>query len=151
MGGPIGAGIKFHVKTSGKITLTLAVDPTFCNDINSRNIHTKFNDDFYFSVFINGEMQHAYKRTPADTGATDWTTNTTGYPFHLTKISGTQDFTIADLPKLSVDEYYTIEIYNQTQHQRGTLGFESITFENYYVLVQNPRAKRIILNISAIR
>jgi len=108
------SGIEFRANCSGDVKVT----------VNAKSLKSSANQGLYFTVVVDGVIQHADKRIPAENDET-WTSNSTGYPFHITK-TGNSEFTIAeDLPAGD----HTFAIYNQTEPALGVFGIKSITLE----------------------
>ena len=91
----------------------------------SRELNTSANAGVYFTVVVDGVVQHADKRIPKNTDGAVWTSNSTNYPFHITR-TGESTFTIATGLAAGT---HTFAIYNQTEACHGTFGVKSVTLD----------------------
>lgn len=124
------AGIEWNANCSGDVSITVNA---------TRMGHTDVNEDggLYFTVYVDGVMQAENLRMP-ETINESWTSNSTNYPFHITKL-GESTFTIAtDLPAGD----HTFAIYNQTEANMGAFGVKSITMNGSFL---TPPAEKDLL------
>lgn len=115
------AGIEWEANCSGDVTVTLNA---------TRMGHTDVEADggLYFTVYVDGVMQAADLRIPETVNDT-WLSNSTNYPFHITKL-GESTFTIAT----GLEEgKHTFAIYNQTEANMGAFGVKSITLNGEFL------------------
>ncbi len=118
------SGMVFKANCSGDVKIT--VDAT--------RVPTGTTQGIYFTVIVDGIAQYEDLRIPKNNSAAAWTSNSTGYPFHITK-SGETTFTIAENLKSGS---HTFEIYKQTEAQYTSFGIKSVTLNGQ---ITSPPAK----------
>jgi len=112
------SGIEFNADCSGDVLIT----------VNTSRIKGGTKGGLYFTVIVDGVVQYENKRVPEDNNGSSWTSNSTGYPFHITK-TGESIFTIAR--NLSKGKH-NFKIYNQTEAHHGTFGIKSISLNGKF-------------------
>ena len=80
----------------------------------------------YFTVVVDGKVQAEDLRIPEDNHADNWTSNSTGYPFHITEMNKKVEFKIAE--GLEKGEH-TFGIYRQNEPVEGKFGVSAIKFD----------------------
>lgn len=80
----------------------------------------------YFTVVVDGKVQAEDLRIPEDNHADNWTSNSTGYPFHITDMNKKVEFKIAE--GLEKGEH-TFGIYRQNEPVEGKFGVSAIKFD----------------------
>ncbi len=117
------SGIKFKANCSGDVSIKL----------NTTRISTSSSYGLYFTVIVDGVVQYENQRIPADNSSSNWKSNSTNYPFRISK-SGTSTFTIAENLPSGV---HTIEILKQTEASHGAFGIQSITLNGEILAAEN--------------
>ena len=110
------SGMEFTANCEG--TVSIEIEATRVSGTTAKH-------GIYFSVFVDGVMQHSDLRIPTDNNAANWVSNSTNYPFYMSAV-GTYTFEIAADLELGT---HTFEIYNQTPANRGAFGIASITVD----------------------
>lgn len=114
------AGIEWTADCSGDVSVT----------VNATRIRTTGDlGGLYFSVYVDGVMQAEDLRIPEDNSQDSWRSNSTNYPFHITK-TGESQFTIAT--NLEAGKH-TFAIYNQTEANMGAFGVKAITLNGTFL------------------
>ena len=113
------SGMIFKADCSGDVKITVV--PT--------RINTSADYGDYFTVYVDGVMQYENLRIPENNSTANWTSNSTGYPFHITK-TGETTYTIAS--NLPAGEH-TFEIYHQNEAANARFGIKSVTLNGTFL------------------
>ena len=113
------SGMIFKADCSGDVKITVV--PT--------RINTSADYGDYFTVYVDGVMQYENLRIPENNSTANWTSNSTGYPFHITK-TGETTYTIAS--NLPTGEH-TFEIYHQNEAANARFGIKSVTLNGTFL------------------
>ncbi len=113
------SGMIFTADCKGDVKIT--VEPT--------RINTSSEYGDYFTVYVDGVMQYEDLRIPENNSTVDWTSNSTNYPFHITK-TGETEYTIAsNLPSGE----HTFEIYHQNEAANARFGIKSVSLNGSFL------------------
>ena len=127
------AGIEWNANCSGDVSITV-------NATRMEHADVEADGGLYFTVYVDGVMQAENLRMP-ETVNSSWTSNSTNYPFHITK-KGESTFTIAtDLPEGD----HTFAIYNQTEANMGAFGVKSIDLNGTFLAP--PAEKDLLIEV----
>ncbi|MBR3811871.1 MAG: hypothetical protein IKJ16_06045 [Agathobacter sp.] len=113
------SGIEFTADCEGDVYV----------EMNVERASTAPTSGLYFTVVIDGKMQAEDLRIAEDNNADNWTSNSTGYPFHINK-RGKMEFKIAEgLEKGK----HTFGIYRQTEPVEGKFGLTAIKLDGEFL------------------
>lgn len=118
------SGIEFAADCSGDVTVTLKATRL------SYAAGGAEKGGIYFTVIVDGELQHSNERIPEDSNANSWTSNITDYPYVLTTQNEEKTFILAE--NLEAGEH-TFEIYCQSQAKYGAYAVESIGLDGEFL------------------
>lgn len=124
------SGIEFNAECGGDVLISF-------NTMRLEN--TSESGGAYFSVLIDGIMQYADIRIPADNSEDNWRFNSTGYPFHI-KSTGKSSFIIAQNLAFGKHKF---EIYNQTEAKWASYGICEIALSGE--ITAPPQDKKIYI------
>lgn len=110
------SGIEFRANCEGDVYVEM-------NAINATSYPT---GGLYFTVVVDGKVQAEDLRIPEDNHADNWTSNSTGYPFHITQMGKKVEFKIAE--GLEKGEH-TFGIYRQNEPVEGKFGVSAIKLD----------------------
>lgn len=113
------SGIEFSANCSGDVSIK----------VNTARINSGDKNGIYFTVIVDGVVQHEDKRIPKNNDADSWKSNSTNYPFKIEE-DGISEFTIAENLKSGK---HTFEIYNQTESFDGSFGIQSISLNGEFL------------------
>ena len=109
------SGMEFRANCEGDVYVEM-------NAINATSYPT---GGLYFTVVVDGVVQAEDLRIPEDNHADNWTSNSLGYPFHITEMAKVE-FKIAE--GLEKGEH-TFGIYRQNEPVEGKFGISSIKLD----------------------
>ena len=109
------SGMEFRANCEGDVYVEM-------NAINATSYPT---GGLYFTVVVDGKVQAEDLRIPEDNHADNWTSNSTGYPFHITQMDKVE-FKIAE--GLEKGEH-TFGIYRQNEPVEGKFGVSAIKLD----------------------
>ena len=113
------SGIEFNANCSGDVSIS----------VNTTRLWSGNTGGIYFTVVVDGVVQHENLRIPENNNANSWTSNSTNYPFRIKKRSFS-NFVIAENLEPGV---HSFAIYNQTESKNGAFGIRSITMNGEFV------------------
>lgn len=126
------SGIQFKANCSGSVSVDMTA---------TRVSTTGGVGGIYFTVIVDGVVQYADMRIPEDNNASNWTSNSTNYPFYM---SGLGDYTFEIATNLAEGEH-TFEIYSQTQASKGAFGIRSVTLDG--TLLDAPKNNDLYIEV----
>ncbi len=109
------SGMEFRANCEGDVYVEM-------NAINATSYPT---GGLYFTVVVDGEVQAENLRIPEDNNADNWTSNSTGYPFHITQMDKVEFKIAEDLEKGE----HTFGIYRQNEPVEGKFGVSAIKLD----------------------
>ncbi len=126
------SGIEFKADCSGSVSVNMTA---------TRVAESGGKGGIYFTVIVDGVVQHADMRIPEDNNAENWVSNSTDYPFYMAEIG---DYTFEIATNLAEGEH-TFEIYSQTQASKGAFGISGVTFNG--TLLDAPKNNDMLIEI----